>query len=95
MEQTVEILQHELLELGVLVQKTKDAFALVDRAVLVSDCQCLPSDPFCDTCSLRSNAVRDELHEIHRNLAALLDSEPDPGAADVEAGDSGREAAAG
>jgi len=95
MERTVEILQDELLKMGELVQKTKDAFALVDRAVLVSDCQCLPSAPFCDTCSLRSNAVRDELHQIHVNLAALLDSKPDPGTSDVEAGEAGPEAAAG
>lgn len=76
MELTVEILQDQLHEMGALVQKTKDAFALVDRAILVSDCQCLPSQPFCETCSLRSNAVRDELHQIHAQLAEVLDSEP-------------------
>ena len=73
MEHTVEILQDQLLVMQALVQRTKDAFTLVDRAVLVSDCQCLPNNPFCDTCSLRSNAVRDELHQIHERLADLLD----------------------
>lgn len=72
MEATLGVLQNRLLEIQDLVAQAREVFDLVDRALLMSECQCVPLYVFCDTCSLRSTGVQDQLRDIQSRMAELL-----------------------
>jgi predicted transcriptional regulator len=83
MEATLDIVEGCVAGMAERATRAREVFDLVDRAILVSECQCVPSMPFCDTCSLRSNAVRDELQEVQVRLATLLRETGGPGGPDT------------
>lgn len=72
MEAALVVVRARLDAIGDRVDRGLELFALIDRAITVSSCQCSPSDPFCDTCSLRLNAVREELQQVRERIAELL-----------------------
>ena len=72
MEATINIVSACVSEMAERLTRAREVFALVDRAILVSECQCVPTVEFCDTCSLRSNAVREELRKVQGELASRL-----------------------
>jgi predicted transcriptional regulator len=78
MEKTLDVVDDCISEMAERVNRAREVFALVDRAIVLSECRCVPSVPFCDTCSLRSTAVRDELKNIQVRLAGLLQVFPHP-----------------
>ena len=72
MEAALVVVRARLEAIGDRVSRGLELFELIDRAVAISSCQCVPSDPFCETCSLRLNAVRDELQDTQRKIEELL-----------------------
>lgn len=72
MEAAIELIYDTVREMMERASRVREVFALVDRAILIADCQCVPSMEFCDTCGLRSNAVQEELRDIQGKLSALL-----------------------
>lgn len=72
MEAALVVVRARLEAIGNRVDQGLELFELIDRAITVSACQCIPSDPFCETCSLRLNAVREELQQIRGRIGELL-----------------------
>lgn len=72
MEATLEVVSERLAEIRKITERAAEAFALLDRAVLLSECQCEPLRAFCETCSVGSSAVREELSSIESRLARFL-----------------------
>ena len=72
MEATLEVVSERLAEIRKITERAAEAFALLDRAVLLSECRCEPLRAFCETCSVGSSAVREELSSIESRLARFL-----------------------
>jgi transcriptional regulator with XRE-family HTH domain len=72
MEATLKVVGERLLEIKTTTERAAEVFALLDRAVLVSECQCESPNAFCETCSVGSTAVREELASIESRLAGLI-----------------------
>ena len=72
MEAALVVMRARLDVMGDRVDRGLELFDLIGRAIEVTSCQCIPSDPFCETCSLRLDAVRGELLETQRRIEELI-----------------------